>query len=197
MLFHGESVQLDRGRPDRMSTVLSALRVLLVDDNQHMRSIVAAILAGVGVQHVRECWDGAEALDTLRQWPADVAIIDFQMQPIDGVEFTRLVRNAGDSPNPFLPIIMLTGHAERTRVEEARDAGVTEFVVKPVTARAVLDRLSAVIARPRPFVRTADYFGPCRRRRQDPAYEGPWRRNDDAERLAAADAAPVSAARSS
>ena len=180
-----------------MSTVLSALRVLLVDDNQHMRSIVAAILAGVGVQHVRECWDGAEALDALRQWPADVAIVDFQMTPIDGVEFTRLVRNAGDSPNPFLPIIMLTGHAERTRVEEARDAGVTEFVVKPVTARAVLDRLSAVIARPRPFVRTSDYFGPCRRRRQDPAYEGPWRRNDDAERLAAADAVPATAARSS
>jgi CheY-like chemotaxis protein len=166
-----------------MSTAaLSALRVLLVDDNQHMRSIVSAVLTGVGVQQVRECWDGADALDTLRQWPADVAIVDFQMAPLDGVEFTRLVRNAEDSPNPFLPIIMLTGHAERARVEEARDAGVTEFVVKPVTARAVLDRLTAVITRPRPFVRTADYFGPDRRRRQDPHYHGPWRRQDDGER---------------
>ena len=165
-----------------MSTSLSALRVLLVDDNQHMRSIVAAVLAGVGVQQVRECWDGAEALEALRQWPADVAIIDFQMQPIDGVELTRLVRNAGDSPNPFLPIIMLTGHAERIRVEEARDAGVTEFVVKPVTARAVLDRLNAVISKPRPFVRTADYFGPDRRRRQDPAHCGPWRRKGDGDK---------------
>jgi CheY-like chemotaxis protein len=163
-------------------SMLAALRVLLVDDNQHMRSIVAAVLAGVGVQQVRECWDGAEALDALRQWPADVAIVDFQMTPIDGVEFTRLVRNAGDSPNPFLPIIMLTGHAERHRVEEARDAGVTEFVVKPVTARAVLDRLNAVILRPRPFVRTSEYFGPDRRRRQDPAYAGPWRRRDDGEK---------------
>ena len=170
-----------------MST-LSALRVLLVDDNQHMRSIVAAVLAGVGVTQVRECWDGAEALDALRQWPADVAIVDFQMSPVDGVEFTRLVRNAGDSPNPFLPIIMLTGHAERARVEEARDAGVTEFVVKPVTARSVLDRLNAVIIRPRPFIRTADYFGPDRRRRQDPAYVGPWRRNDDGEKGLAAKA---------
>jgi two-component system chemotaxis response regulator CheY len=165
-----------------MSTLLSAMRILLVDDNQHMRSIVAAVLAGVGVQQVRECWDGAEALDALRQWPADVAIVDFQMTPIDGVEFTRLVRNASDSPNPFLPIIMLTGHAERARVEEARDAGVTEFVVKPVTARAVLDRLNAVILRPRPFVRTADYFGPDRRRRQDPDHAGPWRRKNDGEK---------------
>ena len=105
-----------------MSSPLSTMRVLLVDDNQHMRSIVSTVLAGVGVMQVRECWDGAEALDALRQWPADVAIVDFQMSPIDGVEFTRLVRNAADSPNPFLPIIMLTGHAERTRVMEARDA---------------------------------------------------------------------------
>jgi CheY-like chemotaxis protein len=169
-----------------MPTPLSALRILLVDDNQHMRSIVAAVLAGVGVEHVHECCDGAQALDALRQWPADVAIVDFQMSPVDGVEFTRLVRNAADSANPFLPIIMLTGHAERKRVEEARDAGVTEFVVKPVTARAVLDRLNTVIMKPRPFVRTAEYFGPDRRRRQDPEFTGPWRRSDDGEKALAA-----------
>ncbi len=164
-----------------MTTPLSTMRVLLVDDNQHMRSIVSAVLAGVGVLQVRECWDGAEALDALRQWPADVAIVDFQMSPIDGVEFTKLVRNAADSPNPFLPIIMLTGHAERAKVMECRDAGVTEFVVKPVTARAVLDRLNNVIFKPRPFVRTAEYFGPDRRRRQDPTFSGPWRREGDSE----------------
>ena len=107
------------------------------------------------------------------------------MSPIDGVEFTRLVRNATDSPNPFLPIIMLTGHAERVRVMECRDAGVTEFVVKPVTARAVLDRLNNVIFKPRAFVRTSEYFGPDRRRRQDPAFEGPWRREGDDQKAAA------------
>ena len=177
-----------------MTTPLSAVRVLLVDDNQHMRSIVATVLAGVGVQHLRECCDGAEGLDALRQWPADMAIVDFQMSPIDGVEFTRLVRNATDSPNPFLPIIMLTGHAARARVEEARDAGVTEFVVKPVTARAILDRINAVIQRPRPFVRTVDYFGPDRRRRQDPEFKGPWRRKGDDSRIGTDDASAAAAA---
>jgi CheY-like chemotaxis protein len=165
------------------------MRVLLVDDNHHMRAIVSALLAGVGVQYIRDCTDGAEGLDTLRQWTADVAIVDYNMAPIDGVEFTRLVRNSADSPNPFLPIIMLTGHAERSRVMEARDAGVTEFVVKPVTARAVLDRLNAVIFHQRQFIRTADYFGPDRRRRQEPSYEGPWRRGGDQDRLAAASGA--------
>ena len=167
------------------SSALSALRVLLVDDNQHMRLIVGAVLAGIGVQEVRECWDGAEALDMLRQWPADVAFVDFHMSPIDGVEFTRLVRNASDSPNPFLPIVMITGYAERTRVMEARDAGVTEFVVKPVTARAVVDRLNNVIFKPRPFIRTPNYFGPDRRRKDDPNHHGPWRRGEDANKIVA------------
>jgi two-component system chemotaxis response regulator CheY len=73
------------------------------------------------------------------------------------------VRNSSDSKNPYLPIIMMTGFADRPRVCEARDAGVTEMVVKPVTARSVIDRLTAVVFHPRPFVRTEDYFGPRRR----------------------------------
>lgn len=158
---------------------LESLRVLLVDDNQHMRAIVSTVLAGVGVTNVRETRDGAEALEILREWPADLAIVDFQMQPLDGVEFTRLVRNSSDSRNPYLPVIMMTGHSERVRVEEARDAGVTEFVAKPLTAKAVLERINAVIYRPRPFIRTEYYLGPDRRRRETPGFNGPWRRKDD------------------
>jgi two-component system chemotaxis response regulator CheY len=146
-----------------MSLGLESLRVLLVDDNPHMRAIVGTILKGVGVSQLREAQDGADGLQALRNWPADVAIIDFQMEPLDGAQFTRLVRNSPDSGNPFLPIIMMTGFADRSRVFEARDAGVTEMIAKPLTARAIMARLEAVIMRPRDFVRTADYFGPIRR----------------------------------
>jgi len=146
-----------------MDSGLGALKVLLVDDNQHMRAIVATILKGVGIRDVREARDGAEGLQALRDWPADIAIVDFRMEPIDGVEFTRMIRNAKDSRNPYLPIIMMTGFADRPRVCEARDAGVTELVVKPVTARSVIDRINAVVFHARPFVRTDDYFGPTRR----------------------------------
>lgn len=159
---------------------LENLRVLLVDDNQHMRAIVMTVLAGVGVKNVRETRDGAEAIEALKDWPADLAIVDFQMFPIDGVEFTRLVRNSPDSKNPYLPIVMMTGHSERSRVVEARDAGVTEFIAKPLTAKSVLERIQAVIYHPRPFVRAANYFGPDRRRRQDPAFTGPYNRAADA-----------------
>ena len=170
---------------------LESLRVLLVDDNQHMRAIVTTVLVGVGVRHVRETRDGAEALEALRDWPADLAIVDFQMFPIDGVEFTRMVRTAPDSKNPYLPIIMMTGHSERTRVMEARDAGVTEFVAKPLTAKSVLERIQAVIYHPRTFVRAANYFGPDRRRRDDPAFTGPWLRAADEGRATKTAAAPA------
>ncbi|SFS83223.1 response regulator [Brevundimonas viscosa] len=158
---------------------LSALHVLLVDDNQHMRTIASAVLKSAGVGTVREAADGGSALEILREYPIDLAIVDFNMFPLDGVEFTRLVRNSADSPNPYLPIIMMTGHSARSRVYEARDAGVTEFVVKPITAKAVLDRIQAVIFHTRPFVRTESYFGPDRRRVQKPDYKGPRRRASD------------------
>ncbi len=159
---------------------LDSLHILLVDDNPHMRAITAAILASAGMRKIREAADGAQALDALRDGPVDMAIVDFNMFPLDGVEFTRLVRNSPDSANPYLPIIMMTGYSEKARVQEARDSGVTEFVVKPITAKALLDRVQAVIFRPRPFVKTGTYFGPDRRRSRNRDYKGPFRRSEDA-----------------
>ena len=168
-------------------SALQSLNILLVDDNQHMRAITSAILQSAGIRHIREVSDGAMALDALREHPVDLAIVDFNMFPLDGVEFTRLVRNSPDSSNPYLPIIMMTGHSEKHRVYEARDAGVTEFVVKPITAKAVFDRIQAVIMRPRPFVKTEGYFGPDRRRTASTAYTGPRRRSTDVAEPASTD----------
>ena len=165
---------------------LKSLNVLLVDDNQNMRAIAAAVLHSADIRNVHEAADGESAFALLRQHAIDLAIVDFNMFPMDGVAFTRLVRSGPDSPNPFLPIIMMTGHSERTRVYEARDAGVNEFIVKPITAKAVLDRINAVIMRPRAFIKTDDYVGPCRRRRETPDYVGPFRRASDASRSNAA-----------
>jgi CheY-like chemotaxis protein len=170
-------------------TSLAAIQVLLVDDNPHMRTIASAVLKSAGIRKVVEASNGAEALEVLRDHAIDLAIVDYNMFPLDGVEFTRLVRNSPDSANPYLPIIMMTGHAGKKRVYDARDAGVTEFVVKPITAKAILDRIQAVIWRPRPFVKTEGYFGPDRRRTPAPGYKGPFRRATDQTR--ADDAAPT------
>lgn len=159
-------------------TGFNALKLLIVDDNQHMRTIVREILKGGGINQVQEARDGAEAFEVLANFPADIAIVDFNMTPMDGIDFTRMLRTARDSLNPLLPVIMITGHSERSRVEEARDAGVNEFVVKPLTAKALLARLNTVVMNPRPYVKSRNFTGPERRRRVD-EYSGPRRRNED------------------
>jgi two-component system, chemotaxis family, chemotaxis protein CheY len=161
------------------ATGYGALKILVIDDNQHMRSIIKAILKGVGVVHPREAQDGAEGLEILRHFPADVALVDFTMQHLDGVEFAKLLRNSKDSYNPYLPIIMISGHSTREKVQQARDAGVNEFVTKPLTAKGLLTRLQNVVLHPRPYIRNKSYFGPDRRRSNPATYTGPYRRQND------------------
>ena len=158
------------------------LKILLVDDNHHMRVLLTEVLRAIGVKQVFEAADGADALRMLRTHPIDIVMTDLNMQPLDGIDFVRLVRNSRDSPNPMIPVIMITGHSTVRRVAEARDVGVSEFLSKPVTARGVIERINRVVENPRPFVRSGDYFGPDRRRREDPHYPGPHRRARDKER---------------
>ncbi|HEX3407380.1 MAG TPA: response regulator [Caulobacteraceae bacterium] len=152
------------------------IKILLVDDNQHMRLLLTEILRAIGVKEVYEAANGAEAIQTLRKQPIDIVMTDLAMQPMDGIDFVRRLRNGYESPNPMVPVIMITGHSTLRRVAEARDVGVTEFLSKPVTARGVIERISRVVEHPRPFVKTTSYFGPDRRRRDDPNYPGPYRR---------------------
>lgn len=155
------------------------LKILLVDDNQHMRLLLTEILRAIGVRSVFEAEHGAEALSIMRTNSIDIVMTDLAMGPIDGIDFVRQLRTAPDSPNQLIPVIMVTGHSTSRRVTEARDAGVTEFLAKPVTARGVLERVVEVIDNPRPFVRSRDYFGPDRRRKADPHFHGPYRRMGD------------------
>ena len=155
------------------------LKILLVDDNPHMRMLLTQILRAIEVKQIYEASDGAEALQVMRAHNIDIVFTDLTMQPLDGIDFVNLLRNSPDSPNQMAPVIMVTGHSTMRRIAEARDAGVNEILAKPVTARGVLSRISEVIENPRPFVRTPDYFGPERRRRADPDYTGPMRRSGD------------------
>jgi two-component system chemotaxis response regulator CheY len=154
---------------------LDRLTVLVVDDNQHMRTLIRTILESLGVAHILDARDGAHALEKMAQTQVDLVVLDWNMEPMDGLELTRHLRRSTDSPDPFVPVIMLSGHTERSRVMQARDAGVTEFMAKPVSARSLYARIVSIIENPRPFVRTADYFGPDRRRQMLP-FEGPDRR---------------------
>jgi CheY-like chemotaxis protein len=143
---------------------LQSVRVLLVDDNPHMRRILRALLSGMGLRDIYDCEDGARGIEEFQRHLPDIVITDWMMPILDGGELTRMLRNVNQSPNPYVPIIVITGYAEKHVVIAARDAGVTEFVCKPVSAKQLYDRLVNAIVNPRPFVRTKHYFGPDRRR---------------------------------
>jgi two-component system chemotaxis response regulator CheY len=161
-----------------MAADFSRVKILIVDDNGYMLTILRTILHGFGIKQIYESRDPADAFDLVRSDSVDIIITDYQMDILDGLDFVRLVRTADDSPNPLVPIIMLSAYSERSKVMAARDAGVTEFCCKPITARETFAKIASVINEPRPFIRTKGYFGPDRRR-QDPetsTYKGAERR---------------------
>jgi CheY-like chemotaxis protein len=159
-----------------VSSSFEKLAFLVVDDNLNMVRIIRTILKSFGAVHIYEAFSAEEALAMVRDYGIDIVILDYHLGEMDGIDVINLVRRSDDSPEPCLPIIMLTAHTEPYRVRMARDAGVTEFCCKPVTAHEIFRKIAEVIERPRDFVRAGGYFGPNRRRRDDPAYAGPERR---------------------
>lgn len=159
---------------------LSDVHVLVVDDSQQMRLLVRTLLRAGGVLHVSEAETAAHALNIMRAGPVDLIVLDWKMEPMDGLAFARAVRWSEDERiNAFTPILMLTAHTEASRVAAARDAGVTGFVKKPISGRLLFDRVSSALTDTRLFIRSEDFRGPDRRRGQAETYAGPFRREAD------------------
>jgi len=155
---------------------LEKLKFLIVDDNENMRFLVRTILRSLGVKDCRDAGDGIAAMEELGHFPADIVVCDWDMMPVNGLEFTRMVRGSLDATNRYVPIVMLTGYTEIQRVIEARDSGVHEFLAKPVSAKSLYARVRTIIETPRPFIRANCFFGPDRRRKENSGYCGPERR---------------------
>jgi two-component system chemotaxis response regulator CheY len=159
-------------------SALEHLRILVIDDNHHMVNIVKTIMRAFGAKDFRDAKNAIEAYELAKIEGVDLIVTDYAMDQMNGCEFTRLIRLAADSPNHYVPIIMLSAYSERSRVEAARDAGVTEFCAKPVTATELYRKVASIINTPRPFIRTIEYFGPDRRRRKSDSYKGNERRDN-------------------
>lgn len=141
-----------------------------------MRALVKAMLNALGMHSVHEYNNGKQAIDSTETFVPDLIITDWMMEPVDGLEYTKYIRTHVDSPDIYTPVILMTGHTEKWRIITARDAGVNELLAKPITAKTLYSRILAVIEKPRPFVRTKSFFGPCRRRVNWKDYMGPERR---------------------
>ena len=151
--------------------LVHSLTVLIVEDNQYMRKMVRTLLMNVGVKNIYEAIDGIAGLEAIRTVGPDIVIVDWEMPLLNGAELVRIVRSPGVFPMPDVPIIMLSGYGERWRVIEAVRLGVNEFLIKPVSSKALLDRIVAILAKPRPIVQLGDYYGP-EPRKLAPAAEG-------------------------
>ena len=162
-----------------MAYKLDNVRILVVDDMQPMLDLTKAILNIFGFEHVYTADNGEKGFELACSKEPDLIITDWIMEPMDGLELTKKIRNDKRSPDPFVPIVMMTGFSSKLRVESARDAGITEFLVKPYTSEDLYRRVHQIIEKPRQFVEAGEFFGPDRRRRMDTNYDGPSKRSDD------------------
>ena len=139
---------------------LETLKVLIVDDEPTMRKVTRSLLQVIGVKTIYEAKDGRSGIEAIHRWEPDLVILDWEMPSPNGSEFIRQVRSPDKFPLPDVPIIMLTAYGERSRVIEAVELGVNEFLLKPVSSRALLEHIVSILVNPRRMIRKGDYYGP-------------------------------------
>ncbi|MEO1066548.1 MAG: response regulator [Pseudomonadota bacterium] len=137
----------------------SELSFVVAEDGAYMRSIIRTMLQGFGCRQIHEAEDGAAALELIERVMPDIVLLDWVMPVLDGSDVMRMIRQPSH-PMAYVPIIMVTAHTERKRIMEARQLGAHEVLCKPLSAKAVYQRIRAVILHPRPFVNEGGYFGP-------------------------------------
>ena len=158
---------------------LKKMKVLVVDPNAFMRGVVADSLRRLMVTTIMAAASAVEAFTVGRAFKPDVIFVDWDAGRMSGLEFTREVRRNTTGVSRETPIILLAGVIDHDQLMSARQAGINEFLLKPVSAQGVLSRIEEVVLRPRKFIDSRNYVGPCRRRKDDPNYAGPWRRLTD------------------
>lgn len=165
---------------------LQNVNILVVDDCAFMRQTLRTVLKTLQVGEIYEASNGLDAYKFLMTgMKPDIILADWVMPAMDGIELTQIIRTAHDSPCPYVPIILISAHTETEKVIQARDAGINEFLTKPISAKALYTRVSKVIAKPRLFVRSQDFLGPDRRRRSHDNSNVPERRGPQPQTICA------------
>ncbi|MDB2683038.1 response regulator [Alphaproteobacteria bacterium] len=154
-------------------------KIFIVDDMKPMLELTKTVLTIFGFETIITEEDPNRAYETICKENPDLIITDWLMEPINGLELTEKIRKNPLSPNPYVPILMMTGFSSRLHVENARDIGVTEFIVKPFSAKDLYTRIVQIVEKPRQFIDAEGFFGPDRRRRSDDGYDGSRRREND------------------
>jgi CheY-like chemotaxis protein len=151
--------------------------ILLLDDNEKFLMLIRSMLREFGFENVYEFTDPQKAFLFATRLHIDVIMTDLVMKPINGFQFADRIRHADVVVNRVVPMILMTAYAGHQNIKRSIVHGIDEVLVKPFSARQLHDRLLGVLDKPRVYIKTpTGYFGPDRRRREDPTYVGPERR---------------------
>jgi len=152
-----------------IDALVKTTRVLVVDDDHYMRKLLRSLLLSNGIKEIHEAQNGTTGLDAICAFNPDAVLLSWDMPGNGGAEFMRRVRSPETFPVPHVPVVMLTSNHSRETVMNAARAGVNEFLCKPVSAKALYERILSIRAKPRPMVRKGDYYGPEPRKMAAPA----------------------------
>ncbi len=153
------------------------LSALIVDSNNFSRGLIGEILRSLSLTNISSARSEDVAATFLLERPIDVLLVSWEDgDALNGPDFVRHLRRFEDDRIRRLPVIFLTSALTRQMVLNGRDAGVDEFLAKPISPLAMRQRLEMVIETPRPFIDCSVYLGPCRRRKNPADYYGAKRR---------------------
>lgn len=124
---------------------LTSLKILIIDDQEFVRTIVKKMLGQLGVGSVIEAHDGHSGLEMVQAEAPDLVICDIQMRPVDGFGFVRQLRSIPAVAGT--PVIMLTAHTDATTVARAKELDIGAFLAKPVLPPALKEKITRVLER--------------------------------------------------
>ncbi|MDH5555866.1 MAG: response regulator [Alphaproteobacteria bacterium] len=117
--------------------------ILIVDDYRTMLKIIRNLLKQLGFTNVEEATDGSEALGKLREGEFDLVISDWNMEPMTGLQLLKEVR--ADDRLRAVPFIIITAESKIENVVAAKEAGVSNYIVKPFNAQTLKAKLTSVL----------------------------------------------------
>jgi CheY-like chemotaxis protein len=124
-----------------MTPRIDTLRVLLVEDSRPMRMLLREMLRALGFAHCKCAASAEEAFAIMETYAPDLVITDYMLDGEDGIRFTQRIRTLDSPILSRTPIVLMSGHSEKSNVQAAIKAGVTAFLIKPLSARSLADHV--------------------------------------------------------
>ena len=151
--------------PKMIETLIKDLVFIIADGNPYQRRLIRSLL--IGAKAIREIADGIEALNAIRTLLPDVVLLDWDLPVLDAAHVLKLVRSPDAFPCASVPIIVLSSYPDHRSVRRALQLGAHEFMAKPLSPKALFDRVATIVTQPRPMVMIGDHYVP--RPRFDPS----------------------------